>query len=65
MKEIINILICRDGLTRNEAENILVECMNTLRGAIYRGNYTEAEDIVADYLGLEPDYLDILLNYMM
>lgn len=65
MKEIIDILMRRDGISENEANAILADCIDELRGAVYRGNYTEAEDIVADYLGLEPDYLDIILNYMM
>ena len=62
MDEIIEILMRRDSISRLEAENILDDCIDELREAVYRGNYLEAEDIIASYLGLEPDYLDIILN---
>ena len=62
MNEIIEILMRRDSISRLEAENILDDCIDELREAVYRGSYLEAEDIIASYLGLEPDYLDIILN---
>ena len=37
------------------------ECKEELWGAAARGSYQECEDIVALYLGLEPDYLEYLL----
>ena len=62
MNEIIEILMRRDNILRIEAENILNDCVDELQEAVYRGDYLEAEDIIASYLGLEPDYLDIILN---
>ena len=61
MTEIVEILIRRDGISRLEAENLVEECKEELYVAAARGSYQECEDIVASYLGLEPDYLDVLL----
>lgn len=61
MNEIIEILMRRDGISQLEAENLVEECKEELWGAAARGNYQECEDIVALYLGLEPNYLEFLL----
>lgn len=65
INDIISILMRRDNITENEAQNIVNECIDELSEAIMHGNYSEAEDIVASYLSLEPDYLDILLNELI
>lgn len=61
MKDIIEILMRRDGISRLEAENIVEECREELGNAAARGSYQECEDIIYLYLGLEPDYLEVLL----
>jgi len=61
MNEIVEILMRRDGVSRLEAENLIAECKEELWDAAARGSYQECEDIVALYLGLEPDYLEYLL----
>jgi len=61
MNEIVEILMRRDGISQLEAENLVEECKEEVFGAAARGNYQECEDIVALYLGLEPDYLMYLL----
>lgn len=61
MKEIIEILMRRDGISAIEAENLIEDCREEMNNAIMRGNYQECEDILASYLGLEPDYLDAFL----
>lgn len=61
MEEIINILMRRDGMTRNEAELLIDEVSEEMVAAFYTGDYQEAEDIIASMLGLEPDYLDYFL----
>lgn len=62
MEEIINILMRRDGISRLEAENLVIECKEEMNNAIMGGHYIEAEDILASYLGLEPDYIFDLLD---
>lgn len=57
MREIVNILMRRDGISENEARNLIEDCMLEIHEAIAAGRYMEAEDIFMDWLGLEPDYL--------
>ena len=61
MNVLINLLICRDGISLNEATTLVEECRDEILEAAARGNYQECEDILASELGLEPDYLDYLL----
>lgn len=61
MREIVNILMRRDGISENEARNLIEDCMLEIHEAIAGGRYMEAEDIFMDWIGLEPDYLINLL----
>ena len=68
MEEIIKILMRRDGITENEARNLIEECRAAIQDAIENAGiyssfslYNEVIDIIEDFLGLEPDYLDYLL----
>ena len=61
MKQIVEILMRRDGISENEAWSLIEDCRIEMEYAISRGNYQECEDILASYLGLEPDYLDFFL----
>ena len=63
--DIIRLIKQRDNLSLNEARIMVDECVEELKAAIHRGNINECEDIVRDWLGLEPDYLDIILNELM
>lgn len=57
MNKVVEILIKRDSMTKSEAEKLIDETREELLAA----DPFEAEDIIADYLGLEPDYImDIL-----
>jgi hypothetical protein len=56
--EVIRILMERDGLTREEAQ----ETLDEVREMISEADPWEAEDILADELGLEMDYIfDIIV----
>ena len=56
--EIIAILMRRDHLTRAEAIDLIEETREEIYYAIENGaSLDEVEDILADYLMLEPDYL--------
>ncbi len=63
--EIIEILIRRDGVTREEAKKTVEECQEAINELleVEVASLTEAEEIIEDYLGLEPDYLMAFLNY--
>ena len=64
MEEIIQILMRRDHLSRQEALDLYDECqeaiLETLAGN--RCSIDDLEMILEDYLGLEPDYL---LEFLM
>lgn len=62
--DIINLIARRDNISYLEAMNIVNECMEEMENAVLNANWQEAEDILASYLGLEPDYLDILMMEM-
>ena len=62
MNEIINILMRRDGISENEARNLVEECREEIETAIAGGRYMEAEDIIMEYLQLEPDYIMDLIE---
>lgn len=48
-EEIIRILVERDDMTKEEAEELIVECRESLAS----GNL----DAISEYLGLEDDYI--------
>lgn len=57
-EEIIQILMRRDLLTRNEAISVIEEVREEISLAIEDGaDLSDIEDILADTLCLEPDYL--------
>ena len=59
---IVQILMHRDGLSRLNAEDIVDECQYEITDAIDEGaSLEELEDIIDDYLSLEPDYLEAFL----
>ena len=64
VEDIINLISRRDNISYIEAMNVVNECMEEMENAILNANWSEAEDILASYLGLETDYLDILMMEM-
>lgn len=57
MDSVVEILIRRDGLTKSEANDLIEET----RELLLTSDPFEADQIMADQLGLEPDYiLDII-----
>lgn len=55
------ILIRRDEMSEDEAAELISAAKEELEVALDHGSLDEAEDIIMDYFGLEPDYLDELL----
>lgn len=56
-KEVINILMKRDGMTEQEAKEVADDVREEMLDAIDAGDYSLAEEIFEDDLGLEPDYI--------
>jgi hypothetical protein len=55
MEEIVLILMQRDNLSRNEAENLVFACKSDLLNRLENGEIPH--DILEEWFGLEPDYL--------
>lgn len=55
MNEIVKILIERDGMSLKEAKELLKDA----RSALEDGD--DAEEILMDWFGLEPDYIFSLI----
>ena len=63
MNKIVSILMTRDGISENEAHNILDDCRSEIEDVLNMGGgYDEVEDIVKYFLGLEMDYLSDLYD---
>ena len=58
MNRIIKILMERDGMSEQEARDLFKEARDEI---LMLDNPFEAEDIMSEYLGLEPDYIEDLL----
>ena len=61
MKKIIKILMERDGLTEQEAKDMVQDVKQMVEHSIAQGDYEEAEEIFLSELGLEIDYMVNLL----
>ena len=58
MNKIVEILMERDGITEEDARTLIEETRDEIMC-----NSENADEIIQDYLGLEPDYLDYILHY--
>lgn len=58
MNRIIKILMERDGMSEQEARDLFKETRDEI---LMLDDPFEAEDIMSEYLGLEPDYIEDLL----
>lgn len=62
MDTIIDVLMRRDDMPRDEAEELIRGAKADLDEVIENGgNILDAEDVIKDWFGLEPDYLMELL----
>ena len=61
MESIKEILMRRDDMTSEEADEIIAEAKNKLEEYLETGDISAAENICQEYFGLEPDYLDELI----
>lgn len=66
IEDITKLIAQRDNISYYEASNIVEDCLDEIKEALDYGDSLDSiENIVADYLGLEPDYLITLLNEVM
>ncbi len=57
MTTIREILMTRDGMTADEADNLINEAREQLFDYLAEGDMSGAEEICSEFFGLEPDYL--------
>lgn len=62
LEELATMIAKRDEISYEEAMEAINDCRIEMESAFYRGNLFEVEDILKDYLGLEPDYLMLFID---
>ena len=60
MNKVVEILMNRDGMPQDHAERLIQETRDEI---MMLDNPLEADNVLMDYLGLEPDYLEDVLNF--
>ena len=58
MNKIVEILMERDGMSQDEAQSLVDET----REEVLNSDSFDVDDVMADMLGLEPDYIFDLLD---
>jgi len=61
VRTIKEILMDRDEMLENEAEDVINDAKIQLQEYLEQGDIELAEEICAEYFGLEPDYIFELL----
>lgn len=57
LKTIKEVLIERDNMTSEEADNLIEEAKEVLQNYLLADDQESAENICQEYFGLEPDYI--------
>lgn len=62
------ILIARDGISIESADELIAETQSEIDSIIERGGggedmYEEMSETIADNLGLEPDYVEAFMRF--
>ena len=61
LKELAQMIAKRDGISYNEALIAVQDCARDMEDAFYSGSLDLVEQVLAEDLGLEPDYLDLFI----
>lgn len=57
MNRVIEILMRRDGVTKEEAKSLIEDTRSELYDAMEGTSLIDVDEIIMNNLGLEPDYL--------
>ena len=63
MSKIKQVLMKRDGMTYEEADNLIDEAKEALQNYLDEGDFFGADHVCEEFFGLEPDYLDELIPF--
>lgn len=61
LEELAQMIANRDGISYREGLAAVRDCAAELELAFMNGSVNEAEDILREDLGIEPDYLDLFI----
>ena len=61
LEELAQMIALRDKISYNEALSAIHDAAADMERAFYSGSLDLAEQILAQELGLEPDYLDLFI----
>ena len=68
-EDLIRLIANRDGISMDEARLMVDECAQEISTLLDDDPFTDPDELyyqvtetLADYLGLEPDYLDLVLE---
>lgn len=62
MERVIKLIMKRDGLSYEDAKTEVSNTVDEMYEALESGDSDQAEEILMDNLGLEPDYIPQLLG---
>lgn len=63
MSRIKRVLMKRDGMSSEEADNLIDEAKEALQYYLDEGDSFGAENVCEEFFGLEPDYLFELIPF--
>ena len=61
LEELAKMIAKRDNISYEEGLMAVRDCAAEMETAFYNGSLEEVENILAQDLGLEPDYLDLFI----
>ncbi len=61
MDSIKQILIRRDGMSAQEADNLINDAKEAIEEYLENNDFFAAENVCEEFFGLEPDYLGELI----
>lgn len=61
LEDLAQMIATRDNISYNEALTSVRDTAAEMEQAFYNGSLDIAEEILAQELGLEPDYLDLFI----
>ena len=61
VEDIIQLIMRRDNLNREEAEFLVKDCQREINFYLKHGDYEMVKETLMIILELEPDYLEVLL----
>ena len=62
MESIKQVLMRRDNMAEEDADDLIESAKEALNEYLEYGDLDQAEDICAEFFGLEPDYLFELMD---